>query len=160
MARRCSRKPRKISSKSSRVSPHTVRLIAGGCVLLLAVAAVAELLSPNEDSSPLHPVSFDVDGYRQGGSRFATPGNTYVLKARVESIDSRGNDRVLAVSLPAQQEEKTNRLPLVLKDGSSGGVNVTRGDTFLFEVTCRNGRDETGRPVKGIFIVNRVQPSK
>lgn len=157
MARRSSRRSRKSSSgKGLSFSPSTLRTLAGAAAVLIVVICLVQFLSPKTPKIDLTPTPFRIDDYRRDGSRFATPGNNYVLEAKVENIDTRGNDKLLSVSLPAQNGDKTDRLPLVLKDGKSGRVNVTRGDTFLFEVTCRNGQDAAGRPVKGILMVKSV----
>jgi hypothetical protein len=71
----------------------------------------------------------------------------------VENIETLGNDRLVAVSLPNNQQE---RLPLLVRSGVTGRVNLTRGDTFVFDVVCRNGQDEQGLDVKGIMIVESV----
>lgn len=156
MARRSSRRSKKTPQKSFHLSPATLRTLAGAGAVLLVVIALVQFLSPKSAKVDLTPSNFRIDDYRRDGSRFATPGNTYVLEAKVENIDTRGNDKLLSVSLPRQGGAKTDRLPLMLRDGKSGRVNVTRGDTFLFEVTCRNGQDEAGKPVKGILMVKSV----
>ena len=48
------------------------------------------------------------------------------------------------------------RLPLLVRSGVTGRVNLTRGDSFVFDVVCRNGQDEQGLDVKGIMIVESV----
>ena len=60
----------------------------------------------------------------------------------------------MAVSLPENSQE---RLPLLVRSGVTGRVNLTRGDTFVFEVVCRNGKDEQGLDVKGIMVVENVE---
>jgi hypothetical protein len=39
----------------------------------------------------------------------------------------------------------------------TGRVNLTRGDTFVFHVACRNGQDDGGHEVKGVMIVEKVE---
>ncbi len=156
MARRSSRRSKKTPKKGFSLSPTSLRTLAGAGAVLLVVVALVQFMSPKTDKIDLTPSAFRIDDYRRDGSRFATPGNTYVLEAKVENIDTRGNHKLLSVSLPSQRGGKNDRLPLVLLDGKSGRVNVTRGDTFLFEVTCRNGQDAEGKPVKGILMVNSV----
>lgn len=156
MARRSSRRSRKAPGKSFSLSTSTLRTLVGGAAVLIVVVCLVQFLSPKSEKADLTPTPFRIDDYRRDGSRFATPGNNYVLEAKVENIDTRGNDKLLSVSLPSQHGDRTDRLPLVLKDGKSGRVNVTRGDTFLFEVTCRNGQSADGRPVKGILMVKSV----
>lgn len=156
MARRSSRRSKKSPAKGFNLSPSTLRTRGGAAAVLIVVICLVQYLSPKTAKVDLTPTPFRIDDYRRDGSRFATPGNNYVLEAKVENIDTRGNDKLLSVSLPSQHGDRTDRLPLVLKDGKSGRVNVTRGDTFLFEVTCRNGQDAQGRPVKGILMVKSV----
>ena len=123
----------------------------GGGVLLLAVVA-ALVMKPSESREDSPDSRFSVADYRQDASRLT--GNSYRLKARVENIESIGNDRLVAVSLPGNPQE---RLPLLVLSGSAGRVNLTRGDTFLFHVACRNGKDEQGLDVKGVMVVEKVE---
>ena len=123
----------------------------GGGVLLLAVVA-ALVMKPSESQEDSPDSRFSVADYRQDASRLT--GNSYRLKARVENIESIGNDRLVAVSLPGNPQE---RLPLLVLSGSAGRVNLTRGDTFLFHVACRNGKDEQGLDVKGVMVVEKVE---
>ena len=64
-------------------------------------------------------------------------GNSYRMKGRV-----------------GQSQE---RLPLLVRQGVTGRVNLTRGDTFTFYVVCSNGRDADGGEVKGVMIVEKVE---
>lgn len=160
MARRRSVKRKKSTAFTKSLSPSTVRMLVGCAVLVLAVLAVVQFMSPEREDIVLKPEPFSIESYRRDGSRFATPGNTYVIQALVENIDSRGNDKIITVSLPKQRGEKDDRLPLLIKKEIPNGVNVTRGDTFLFEITCLNGQNAQGEAVKGMLLVNRVQSVK
>lgn len=139
--------------RSSKNKKPQMPLILGcvGGVLLLAVAA-AMVMKPSENPGDSPESRFSIANYRQDASRLT--GNTYRLIARVENIESIGNDRLVAVSLPGTQQE---RLPLLVRSGVTGRVNLTRGDTFAFYVVCRNGKDEQGLDVKGIMVVEKVE---
>lgn len=127
-------------------------MILGGVggVLLLAIGA-AVAMKPSDSANTAAESSFSVADYRMDASRLT--GNTYRLKGRVENIETLGNDRLVAVSLPNNKQE---RLPLLVRSGVTGRVNLTRGDSFVFDVVCRNGQDEQGLDVKGIMIVESV----
>lgn len=142
---------RKRRSSKNKKSQLPLVLGGGGGVLLLALAA-AVVMKPAENGGNSAESRFSVADYRQDASRLT--GNTYRLKARVENIETLGNDRLVAVSLPGNPQE---RLPLLVRSGVTGRVNLTRGDTFAFEVVCRNGKDEQGRDVKGIMLVEKVE---
>lgn len=157
MARRRSAKKKKSITSSKSLSPATVRLSVGCAVPVLAVLAVVQFMSPDKENVVLKPESFNIESYRRDGSRFATPGNTYVIQAKVENIDTRGNDKIITVSLPHQKGDRDDRLPLLMKKSIANDINVTRGDTFLFEITCLNGQSAQGEAVKGMLLVNRVQ---
>ena len=120
-------------------------------MLLFAVVA-AVLMKPSENQEDSVESRFSVADYRQDASRLT--GNAYCLKARVENIETLGNDRLVAVSLPGNPQEL---LPLLVHSGVTGRVNLTRGDTFVFYVKCRNGKDEQGLDVKGIMLVEKVE---
>ena len=121
----------------------------GGVLLLAICAAVA--MKPSDSAASAAESRFSVADYRMDASRLT--GNTYRLKGRVENIETLGNDRLVAVSLPNNSQE---RLPLLVRSGVTGRVNLTRGDSFVFDVVCRNGQDEQGLDVKGIMIVESV----
>ncbi len=127
-------------------------MILGGVggVLLLAIGA-AVAMKPSDSAASAAESRFSVADYRMDASRLT--GNTYRLKGRVENIETLGNDRLVAVSLPNNKQE---RLPLLVRSGVTGRVNLTRGDSFVFDVVCRNGQDEQGLDVKGIMIVESV----
>ena len=127
-------------------------MILGGVggVLLLAIGA-AVAMKPSNSADTAAESRFSVADYRMDASRLT--GNTYRLKGRVENIETLGNDRLVAVSLPNNSQE---RLPLLVRSGVTGRVNLTRGDSFVFDVVCRNGQDEQGLDVKGIMIVESV----
>lgn len=123
---------------------------AGGVLLLAVVAAV--VMKPSESASVAKETPFSIADYRLDASRLA--GNSYRLVGRIENIESIGNDRLIAISLPGNSQE---RLPLVVPAGAAGRVNLTRGDSFMFHVSCRNGKDAQGLDVKGVMIVEKVE---
>lgn len=142
---------RKRRSSKNKKSQLPLTLGGGGAVLLLAVAA-AVVMKPSDSSDDAPDARFSVADYRYEASRLV--GNSYRMKGRVENIDTLGNDRMVAVSLPGQSQE---RLPLLVRQGVTGRVNLTRGDTFTFHVVCSNGRDADGGEVKGVMIVEKVE---
>lgn len=142
---------RKRRSSKNKKSQLPLILGGGGGVLVLAIAA-AVVMKPSADREDAPDSRFNVADYRYEASRLT--GNTYRLKARVENIETMGNDRLVAVSLPGNKQE---RLPLLVRSGVSGRVNLTRGDSFLFHVACRNGQDSEGLDVKGIMVVEKVE---
>ena len=139
--------------RSSKDKKSQMPMILGGAggVAVLVVAA-AMVMKPSETPASAQESRFSISDYRQDASRLT--GNTYRLEARIENIESIGNDRLVAVSLPNNVQE---RLPLVVPNGVTGRVNLTRGDTFVFYVKCRNGKDEQGLDVKGIMLVEKVE---
>ena len=138
--------------RSSKNKKSQLPMILGGVggVLLLAIGA-AVAMKPSNSADTAAESRFSVADYRMDASRLT--GNTYRLKGRVENIETLGNDRLVAVSLPNNTQE---RLPLLVRSGVTGRVNLTRGDSFVFDVVCRNGQDEQGLDVKGIMIVESV----
>ena len=138
--------------RSSKNKKSQLPMILGGVggVLLLAICA-AVAMKPSDSAASAAESRFSVADYRMDASRLT--GNTYRLKGRVENIETLGNDRLVAVSLPDNSQE---RLPLLVRSGVTGRVNLTRGDSFVFDVVCRNGKDEQGLDVKGIMIVESV----
>ena len=138
--------------RSSKNKKSQLPMILGGVggVLLLAIGA-AVAMKPSDSANTAAESRFSVADYRMDASRLT--GNTYRLKGRVENIETLGNDRLVAVSLPNNKQE---RLPLLVRSGVTGRVNLTRGDSFVFDVVCRNGQDEQGLDVKGIMIVESV----
>ena len=138
--------------RSSKNKKSQLPMILGGVggVLLLAIGA-AVAMKPSDSANTAAESRFSVADYRMDASRLT--GNTYRLKGRVENIETLGNDRLVAVSLPNNSQE---RLPLLVRSGVTGRVNLTRGDSFVFDVVCRNGQDEQGLDVKGIMIVESV----
>ncbi len=141
---------RKRRSSKNKKTPLPLLLGGGGVVLLAVVAAV--LMKPSDKHEDSPDSRFSVADYRQDASRLT--GNTYRLKARVENIETLGNDRLVAVSLPGNPQE---RLPLLVHSGVTGRVNLTRGDTFCFHVVCMNGKDADGLDVKGVMVVKNVE---
>ncbi len=143
MARRRARRGGKNKGKNG-MMPWAV----GGAVLV-AIAAML-IFKPSGGARQQNISSFSIAEYREkGGSTFI--GNHYTLEGKVENIISRGNDRLVSVSLPGNNRE---RLPLLVKESSS--VNLSRGDSFLFAVDCVSGQDAEGQPVKGVLVVKEV----
>ena len=126
-------------------------LVIGGLMVLVALLAAMLFLKPSTRSN--EPKPFNIAQYRQDGSRFASTGNRYVLEGKVESIETVGNNRLVAVSVRGNSNEL---LPLLVQGSTKLQVNITRGDTFIFDVSCRTGRDADGNEVKGILVVNDV----
>lgn len=129
-------------------------LILGGGVLLLVVAVLVAMGIKPGGSSANDPqgANFSIPEYRLDASRFT--GNSYRIEGRVEHIETMGNDRIVAISVKGNKQE---RLPLLVRSGVSGRVNLTRGDQFVFDVVCRTGRDASGAEVKGVLVVERVE---
>lgn len=127
-------------------------IIGMAAVVLLAVMAAAVALKPSQEEKQSADSRFSIADYRRDASRLT--GNTYRLEARVENIETLGNDRLVAVSIPGNNQEL---LPLLVRKGITGRVNLTRGDTFVFDVTCRTGKSPEGEEVKGIFVVTSVE---
>lgn len=117
-------------------------------------AGVFFVLNPSSDGGHRSggDGGFDVAAYRTDASRLT--GNRYSITARVENIDTLGNDRMVAVSVADNKQE---RLPLLVPASLNSRVNLTRGDTFVFDVECRTGRDERNQEVKGILVVRSVE---
>ncbi len=150
MARRRSRKGGK---KGGSDKLYLVLAVVVG-VLIAGVLFKSFFGSPTGESSMKPTEDFSIASYRQDGSRFASVGNRYVLKAKVESINTHGGDRLVIVSMAGNRGE---RLPLYMPAENKGRVNITRGDQFLFEVSCKTGRTETGDQVKGILVIQNVE---
>ena len=127
-------------------------ILGGAAVVLLLAIGAAVAMKPTSSAEESAESRFSVADYRVDASRLT--GNSYRLKARVENIETLGNDRLVAVSLPNNKQE---RLPLLVRSGVTGRVNLTRGDTFVFDVVCSNGKDDEGLDVKGIMIVEKVE---
>lgn len=153
MARRSHKGGRKRSDKA------TPFLIGGGVAVVLVLGLLFVLFPGLSDSfgggasgRNGRDANLRIADYRVNASRLT--GNTYRLTGCVENIDTVGNERMVAVSLPNNQQE---RLPLLVPSSLSSGVNLTRGDTFIFEVECRTGRDERNREVKGVLVVRNIE---
>ncbi len=142
------RKARKGTKSKGRGKSSMMPFAIGGAVVV-AIAAMI-MFKPSAGSRAQNVSDFNITEYREkGGSTFI--GNHYTLEGKVENIISRGNERLVSVSLKGNNRE---RLPLLVKGSSA--VNLSRGDTFLFEVDCVTGQDAEGQPVKGIFVVKNV----
>lgn len=150
MARRRSRKGGKKggSDKIFMILAIVVGVVVAGVLLKGFVGASAG------DTRMKPTADFSIADYRRDGSRFASVDNRYVLQAKVESVITHGNDRLIIVSMAGNQGE---RLPLYLPAANKGSVNITRGDQFLFDVTCKTGRTESGDQVKGILVIQNVE---
>ena len=126
-------------------------------IAAVAVVAVAGLFMSGifTKTRGLEPTpNFRISDYRRDGSRFASAGNHYVFDGRVESIETIGNDRIISISLPDNPDE---RLPLLIPANVRLRANLTRGDRFIFETSCRTGKTEDGEQVKGVLIVKNVE---
>lgn len=127
-------------------------LIVIGAGVLVIAAALALSGGSGGSGSNGKADDFRIADYRQDASRLT--GNSYRLEGRVENIETLGNDRLVAVSIAGNKQE---RLPLLVRSGVAGKVNLTRGDTFFFDVSCRTGQNAEGQEIKGILVVNKVE---
>lgn len=130
-------------------------MIIGAVVLL--VGAGFFFSSPSGKRKQGKVQEFSIREYRNDGSRMAVPGNRYLLEGRVENIETIGNSRIVAIALKNNRNE---RLPLLVPKDTVLDVNLTRKDSFLFEVECRTGRDSSGNEVKGILVVKNADSIK
>ncbi len=130
-------------------------MVIGGVVLLAGAGFF--FASPSGKRSSGKPQDFSIREYRNDGSRMAVPGNRYLLEGRVENIETIGNSRIVSIALKNNRNE---RLPLLVTKDTVLDVNLTRKDSFLFEVECRTGRDSSGNEVKGILIVKNADSTK
>lgn len=144
------------SRKGNRKGSNQVLPLAIGAGVL-AVLGMGLYLALNTSSGGVSgtagaEMGFDIASYRTDASRLT--GNRYRFAARVENIDTIGNDRMVAVSVADNKQE---RLPLLVPASLNSRVNLTRGDTFMFETECRTGRDAQNREVKGILVVRKIE---
>ena len=129
-------------------------------LLILALVALVMIALKNVSprpvaiSGPKAGGSFPIEEYRRDGSRFASSGNRYFIDGRVENIEGVGNARMVSISVRNNRQE---RLPLLVQADTELPENLTRGDTFVFEVECRTGRDAEGKDVKGVLLVRSVR---
>ncbi len=124
-------------------------------IAVLALIMGSGVLKKGSAARGLEPTpNFRVAEYRQDGSRFASSGNVYVFDGRVENIETIGNARLVSISIPENPDE---RLPLLVQGDTKLRVNLTRGDRFIFETTCRTGKTSEGQQVKGVLIVRNVE---
>lgn len=142
------------SRRRSRRGNSSLPMLVGGIIVVLLVVIVAALaLKPTSESGEsARQENFSVADYRRDASRLT--GNIYHIEGRVEHIESLGNDRIVAVSVPGNEQE---RLPLLVRSGTAGKVNLTRGDSFIFEVKCCTGHTDNQREVKGVLLVRGVE---
>ena len=124
-----------------------------GAVAVVVVLAVLFSSVNSADTSGSADRDFKVADYRKGGSRITN--NRYRLEGRLEGVMTRGNDRLVVVTLPNNPDDE--RLPLLVPEGAAGGVNLARGKTYIFSVECRNGQDAEGQPINGILITREVE---
>lgn len=149
MARR-SRKGKKNGSSSK-----TPILIGIGAAALLGLVFGSGILKKEgKPHGNAVNANFRIADYRRDGSRFASSGNSYVFEGKVENIETLGNDRIVSISMANNPDE---RLPLLVPGHVKLKVNLTRGDVFLFETSCRTGRTEDGGQVKGVLIVKNAE---
>ena len=126
-----------------------------GAIVVLALILGSGVLKKGGAARGLEPSpNFRISEYRQDGSRFASSGNVYVFDGRVENIETVGNERLVSISIPDNPDE---RLPLLVPGDVKLRVNLTRGDRFIFETTCRTGKTSDGKQVKGVLIVKNVE---
>lgn len=147
MARRRRRKSKDNQSDQKKL------LIGAGAVAALAAAAYFIAPAFRADTKAAGE-SFNVAEYRRDASRFASPGNQYVLEGRIEYIQTQGNKRLIAISMDGKRGEW---LPLLVPEDVQTEVNINRGDTLLFEVECKTGTAPDGGQVKGVLLVKSVR---
>lgn len=148
MARRTRKSGR---NGSNQMVPY---LVGGGIIAVLGLGMQMALNSSSDGGAGKTgaDAGFDIAGYRTDASRLT--GNRYRITARVENIDTLGNDRMVAVSVAGNKQE---RLPLMVPASLNSRVNLTRGDTFVFDIECRTGHDESNKEVKGILVVRNIE---
>ena len=147
------RRARKGKSKGkANLQPVIIGAVAVVAVAVLYFSGIFKTGGSSRIGEPTP--NFRISDYRRDGSRFASSGNSYVFDGRVENIESLGSDRVVSISIPDNPDE---RLPLLIPGHVQLRVNLTRGDRFLFETSCRTGRSPEGEQVKGILIVKNVE---
>lgn len=147
------RKSRKGGKKGGGDKFYLILAVVVG-VLIAGVLFKSFFGSPTGKSNMTPTEDFSIASYRQDGSRFASVGNRYVLKATVERVITHGSDRLVIVSMSGN---KNDLLPLFMPAANQGRDNITRGDQFLFEVSCKTGRTEEGDQVKGILVIQNVE---
>lgn len=153
MSARRARRRGKASGKGSQVP--LIIAIGVAIVLVMAICWKTGIFGGGKGVHGLKPTpNFRVVDYRRDGSRFASSGNVYVFDGKVENIETLGNARMISISIPNNPGE---RLPLFVPGDVELRVNITRGDRFLFETTCRTGQGADGRQVKGVLVVQNVQ---
>ncbi len=141
------------SKKKNKTFPLLPAALAGGAMLVGGALYLAFSSHPAEQRTSRHEDGgFNISEYRRDASRLT--GNRYRIAARVENIDTEGNDRMVAVSIVGNKQE---RLPLLVRKGVSPRVNLTRGDTFYFDVECCTGRDAQQKEIKGILVVRNME---
>lgn len=150
MAARRARKGKKRSS--AKIQPLIIGAVA---IVLVALVLCSGVLKGGGTRSSEPTANFSIADYRRDGSRFASSGNSYVFDGRVENIETIGNDRVVCISIANNPDE---RLPLLVPSHANlRGINLTRGDRFLFETSCQTGQTPDGEQVKGVLIVKKVE---
>ncbi len=148
MARR-----RKSSNRGSSKTP-IANYILIAIVILAGLFFLNKLLKGSNSTELGEPTqNFSIADYRSDASRYASVGNQYILEGRVEDIVERGRERLIIISMKNNAQE---RLPLLMPSSTKTDINVTRGDSFVFQVECQSGRDAEGNPVKGIFVIKKV----
>lgn len=147
------RRSRKSSAKRGSMN-RQVPVVGAAVALVLGAGLYLTLNGAGASANRSHAEEggFDIAAYRTDASRLT--GNRYRIEGRVENIDTIGNDRMVAVSVAGNKQE---RLPLVVPASLNSRVNLTRGDSFIFEAECRTGRDESQHEVKGILVVSRIE---
>ena len=124
--------------------------IGAGAALVVALLAFSG--GGRSHSVAATQQNFRIADYRTDASRYTN--NRYSIEGRVENIETLGNDRLIAISIPGNNKE---RLPLLVRSGVAQGVNLTRGDSFLFDVECCTGHDDDQKEIKGVLVVRRVE---
>lgn len=143
---------RRKNNKKGGAKTQTPLYVGGGVLAAALVGFIAFSGGSSKSHASKAAESFRVADYRMNASRFTN--NHYRITGRVENIETLGNDRLVAVSIPGSDRE---RLPLLVRSGVAGNVNLTRGDSFVFDVDCCTGRDEDMKEIKGVLVVRNVE---
>ncbi|MBR5878163.1 MAG: hypothetical protein IKY91_01335 [Akkermansia sp.] len=147
---------RRSKRKNSRGKSGLPMILLGAAAVIGVVVVGALALKPSQkESTAADTMSFSIEDYRRDASRLT--GNIYRIEGRVEQIETLGNDRVVAISVPGNKME---RLPLLVRSGVAGRTNLTRGDSFVFEVECCTGHSAEKKEVKGVLVVRKVETEK
>ena len=143
------------SRKSNQNAKLLIPALAVGAVVLGGVLFVNMGNKAPGSGVAAASTGFNIPDYRTDASRLT--GNSYRIEGTVRNIETLGNDRLVAVAVAGNKQEL---LPLLVRHDADVRVNLTRGDTFIFEADCRSGMDDAGQEVKGILVVRKVETKR